>query len=67
MTCKEQGNAADLCAGEGLLSQVVLVAALFPFLMQQKESIGHIGALDQWFATCAPRIPVPRGSADTFL
>jgi hypothetical protein len=41
-----RANSAELCAGQGLLSQAVMVAALLRFLAQREESIGHVDALD---------------------
>jgi len=45
----------ELCAGEGLVSQAVVVAASLQFLMQREESIGHVGALDGCYSTVTER------------
>ena len=44
-----------LCVGEVLLSQFVMVSALLRFLMQQEESVGHIGVLDVCYNTVTER------------
>lgn len=55
MNYREQGQLAELCAGEGLLSQAVVVAALLRFLMQQEESIGYVSALYGCYNTVIAR------------